>query len=357
MHKVGSRIAVTLTLVAVTWTASSQLVNRCDWERPTSDSACSASRCNHPCDATAFLRDVCPGRLPGRTGQLLIVPREGDFITRADVAYMHGSPWTYYVAIPLMFAGPAVRAGTYSTRAVQQDVAPTLAAALATRMPTPRRRAVCITGFTHEFFSTTSSHAAAFSMACAGITSIATPRPCQRSLPCASVVPGSIRRRSIFSRPIQPSGTPRSRPGAILACTEYGVNVYERTQRQRHDFFAGGRPQDLMALTLADVWQMETAGRAIILAPGSIDRAATPLAGHGACQLNGAPVVLASYDQETGNWTTNPNCFRLPAYLKDRDAKHCGQRAGSGWVTKSTRPGRCDIRLCFEHSKPMRWPR
>jgi hypothetical protein len=30
---------------------------------------------------------------PGRTGQLLIVPREGDFITRADVAYMHGSPW------------------------------------------------------------------------------------------------------------------------------------------------------------------------------------------------------------------------------------------------------------------------
>jgi len=27
--------------------------------------------------------------------------------------------------------------------------------------------------------------------------------------------------------------------------------------------FAGGTPQDLMALTLADVWQLETAGRAI----------------------------------------------------------------------------------------------
>src|ERR1700693_1453937 len=76
-----------------------------------------------------------------------------------------------------------------------------------------------------------------------------------------------------------------------------------------------------MALTLPDVWQMETARRAIILAQDSIDRAATPLAGHGACQLNGAPVVLASYDQETGNWTTNPNYFRLPAYLKDRNAK------------------------------------
>ena len=43
---------------------------------------------------------------PGRTGQLLIVPREGDFITRPDpnVAYMHSSPSTYDVSIPLMFA-------------------------------------------------------------------------------------------------------------------------------------------------------------------------------------------------------------------------------------------------------------
>ena len=45
-----------------------------------------------------------------------------DFITRADVAYMDGSPRTYDVAIPLMFSGPAVRTGTYSTPAVQQDV-------------------------------------------------------------------------------------------------------------------------------------------------------------------------------------------------------------------------------------------
>ena len=74
---------------------------------------------------------------PGRTGQLLIVPREGDFITRPDpdVAYMHGSPWAYDVSIPLMFVGPAVRTGVYSMPAVQQDVAPTLAAALGVSMP------------------------------------------------------------------------------------------------------------------------------------------------------------------------------------------------------------------------------
>jgi len=47
--------------------------------------------------------------------------------------------------------------------------------------------------------------------------------------------------------------------------------------------------------------------------------------------LNGAPVVLASYEQDTGNWTTNPNCFRLPAYLKDRNAKSLWPASGE-WM-------------------------
>lgn len=100
-----------------------------------------------------------------------------------------------------------------------------------------------------------------------------------------------------------------------------GTGVYDRIHRGRHGLFEGTTPQDLMALTLADALQFATAGRAIILAQGSIDRAATPLAGHGACQLNGAPVVLASYDQQTGSWTSNPSCYRLPEYLKDRNAR------------------------------------
>jgi len=110
-----------------------------------------------------------------------------------------------------------------------------------------------------------------------------------------------------------------------------GVSVYDRIHHRRHDLFAGAIPQDLMALTLADVWQLAMDGRAIILAQGSIDRAATPLAGHGACQLNGTPIVLASYDQQTGDWNTNPNCFRLPAYLKDRNARTLWQ-ADQEWM-------------------------
>jgi hypothetical protein len=86
-----------------------------------------------------------------------------------------------------------------------------------------------------------------------------------------------------------------------------------------------------MALTLADVWQFATSGRAVILAQGSIDRAATPLAGHGACQLNGTAVVLASYDQEDGHWKSNATCFRLPEYLRDRNASDVWA-ASSEWM-------------------------
>src|SRR5437762_10943877 len=103
MRKVGSRIAITLTLAAMTWTASSQQVKR--------SIGSDAPRTQHaaPADAAAlatrqrFLEMFARAYFPGRTGQLLIVPREGDLITRADVAYMHGSPWAYDVAIPLMF--------------------------------------------------------------------------------------------------------------------------------------------------------------------------------------------------------------------------------------------------------------
>src|SRR5688572_29915988 len=84
-----------------------------------------------------FLDMFARAYYPGRTGQLLIVPREGDFITRQDpnVGYMHGSPWSYDVSIPLMFAGPAVKTGVFSIPAAQQDVAPTLAASLGVQMP------------------------------------------------------------------------------------------------------------------------------------------------------------------------------------------------------------------------------
>jgi hypothetical protein len=268
-----------------------------------------------------FLEMFARAYFPGRTGQLMVVPKRGDFITRPDPYYvqMHGTPWPYDVDIPLMFAGPAVKAGSYPMAAAQQDIAPTLAVALGVNMPPTatghvlpvlrkgfaRPRVIILLvldGMRRDYFD---HYAAAM-----------------RTLT-------ALRRRSAwFARAqvnVLPSNTAVGHSTiatgtgpAVHGIT--GVSTYDWQGRRRHDMYAGCDPQDLLAPTLADVWQRATAGRAVILAQGSIDRAATPLAGHGACQEGGTQVVLASYDQQAGAWHSNPTCFRLPDYLADMKA-------------------------------------
>lgn len=279
-----------------------------------------------------FLEMFARAYFPGRTGQLLIVPREGDFITRFDpnVSYMHGSPWSYDVSIPLMFAGPAVKAGVLSVSAVQQDIAPTIAASLGVQMPptaTGRVLPVLRRGFDRPravmLIVLDGMRRDYFDRYAASMPTLTALRQ-QGAWFTQGQVNYSPTNTAVGHSTISTGTDPR-----VHGVT--GVSVYDRSHRRRYDLFAGEMPHDLMALTLADVWQFATAGRAIVLAQGSIERAATPLAGHGACQLNGAPPVLASYDQQTGNWTTNPNCFRLPAYLRDRNARELWQTGGE-WM-------------------------
>jgi hypothetical protein len=269
-----------------------------------------------------FLKMFARSYYPGRTGQLLIVPREGDFITRPDpnYAYMHGSPWAYDVSIPLLFAGPAVKPGVYAMPAAQQDIAPTLAAALRIHMPptatgrvlpvlrqcAPQPRAILLLvldGMRRDYFDM-------YAVVMPTLTAL---RRRSAWFPQAEVnlLPTNT---AVGHATISTGTDPR-----VHGIT--GAGVYDHVHKRRHDLFEGERPNDLMALTLADVWQFATAGHAIIIAQGSIERAATPLAGHGACQVNGTAVVQATYDQQTGDWTTNPDCFRLPTYLKGRNAR------------------------------------
>ena len=269
-----------------------------------------------------FLDMFARAYVPGRTAQLMIVPREGNFITRADPdnLFMHGSPWSYDVSIPLFFVGPAIKQGVYVAPAVQQDVAVTLAAALGVRMPStatghllpvlkksfgrPRLIVLLVLdGMRRDYFDKYSSSMPSFSSLRSRSAWFSQARV--NFLPTNTAVG-----HSTISTGTNPS---------VHGVT--GVTVYDRVKRTRRDLFADRSPRDLMSLTLSDVWQLSTAGRAIILAQGSIDRAATPLAGHGACQVRGTAVVLASYDQLTGKWASNADCYRLPEYLKDQNAK------------------------------------
>jgi hypothetical protein len=232
---------------------------------------------------------------------------------------MHGSPWDYDVAIPLMFAGPAVKTGVYSTPAVLQDIAPTLAAALGVSMPpiaTGHVLPVLRPGFDRP--------RVVFLLVLDGMRRDYFDR-------YADVMPtlSALRRSAAWFSQAHVNFLPTNTAvghSTIATGTDpciHGVtvnNIYDRIHRQRQDLYAGMMPQVLMALTLADVWQLATSGRAVVLAQGSIDRAATPLAGHGACQPDGAPVVLVSYDEKTGGWHSNSECFRMPDYLRERNS-------------------------------------
>ena len=315
-------VLLAVTLVAMAWPISGQQAKRSSevggsriLGASSADAAALAAR-------QRFLDMFARAYFPGRTGQLLIVPREGDFITRPDpdVAYMHGSPWAYDVSIPLIFVGPAVRTGAYSIPVAQQDVAPTLAAALGVQMPssaTGRVLPVLRTAFARPrvimLLVLDGMRRDYFDRYAGSMPTLAALR--KRGAWFTQARVNTLPTNTAVGHSTIATGADTRVHGIT------GVSVYDRIHRRRHNLFEGATPQDLMALTLADVWQLATAGRAIILAQGSIDRAATPLAGHGSCQLNGTPVVLASYDQQTGGWTSNPSCYRLPEYLKDRNAR------------------------------------
>src|SRR5690242_7243657 len=85
-----------------------------------------------------FLEMYARAYYPGRSGQIMLVPREGNFVTLNEPAslFMHGSPWSYDANIPLLLFGPPfIRRGNYADAAVQQDIVPTLAKLL--RLPLP----------------------------------------------------------------------------------------------------------------------------------------------------------------------------------------------------------------------------
>ena len=80
------------------------------------------------------------GYVPDRSGQVFMVPEEGEFmISKRDsilYRFMHGSPWSYDVRIPLLFHGEGfIRQGTFAQDAGLQDIAPTLLTLLNSSVP------------------------------------------------------------------------------------------------------------------------------------------------------------------------------------------------------------------------------
>lgn len=282
-----------------------------------------------------FLARFARAYFPGRSGQVFLVPREGNVITTRDAAYayMHGSPWRYDTRIPFLLWGRAfVRSGTYAEPVTQQDMAPTLASLLGVSMPgtssgrsqsailkpaNQRPRLVVLLvldGMRVDYFD---RHAA--------------------------VLPVLSRMRA------QGAWFPNARLNQLPSITSVGHatlatgadarvhgivanSTFDEVRGQAADLYAGLSPRNLMALTLADVWNARTEGRAVIIGQGTTPRAALPLAGHGGCLLNARPVIEIHYNEKSGAWDTGAECYRRPDYLQERNARELWDGTDGLWM-------------------------
>jgi predicted AlkP superfamily pyrophosphatase or phosphodiesterase len=269
-----------------------------------------------------FLQLFARAYFPGRTGQVLIVPREGHILTRSgpDLPFMHGSPWAYDSAIPILFVGPQVMPGVHATAAAQQDIAVTLAATLGISMPpTATGRVLPV------LRANAARPRAVFLLVLDAMRADYFTRHAAR-MPTLT----ALRKRGAWFSNARINYLPTNTASGHSTISTgadprvhgiNGNNLFDRTSGKRHDMYAGWSPRDLMALTLSDVWQLETRGRGLVIVQGGNATSSTALAGHGACQLTGSRVFHAAYDETSGTWKTNPDCYKIAPQLAALDAR------------------------------------
>ncbi len=295
-----------------------------------------------------FLEMFARAYYPGRSGQIMLVPEFGDVLLEPDdpfYRFMHGSPWEYDVEIPLLMFGPgAIRPGIYDAPATQRDVAPTVAALLG--VPAP----VTMTGrILTEVLREDAEPPRAILVA---------------------VLDGA--RLDLFDRPASelPTLSRLKREGAWVAQTTvdylpsltsvghasiatgaeprvHGVvanTMFDHIAGRSSGPFPGVSPTSLLALTVADLWGLQTHGRAVIIAQGTTPRATIPLGGHGRCLVNGHAPILAMFDAASARWLTNEDCYRLPPYVADDRAGRMWQQSGGRWLGHEVSDGRTLLR-------------
>jgi hypothetical protein len=281
-----------------------------------------------------WLEMFARGYFPGRSGQVFVVPREGDIITDRDPLYgfMHGSPWEYDVHVPVLLHGaPFVKPGEYREAVLQQDVAPTLAALIgATPPPTMSGRVL------REGIDTTARPRVVVLLVLDAMRAGYFDQ-------YAEVMPtlSRLRREGAWFSNARINYLPtltsvgHATIGTGTDPRFHGLaanNLYSRVSQKPQPAYADLDPNELMALTLADVWNLATDGRAIIVGQGGAIRATAGLVGRGACLVNGRRVMASSYNPRDAGWETNPKCYTMPAYLKAVNGATFWKEAGGKWM-------------------------
>jgi Type I phosphodiesterase / nucleotide pyrophosphatase len=306
---------------------------------PVTDPAAPAAAATGPATSSqrdAWLTQFARGYFPGRSGQLFMVSREGEFIVDRNplYAFMHGSPWSYDTHIPLLLYGPPfVKTLVWNERVSQQDVVPTLAALLGTAPPAtaigrPLREAlapastrprvvalVVLDGTRADYFDTYRDVLPTLSRLRAGGAWYSQAHV--SSVPTLTAV-----------------GHANLGTGAEPRTHGLAVNyLFNRVTGKSQEAYDALDPGEMFALTLADVWNIETEGQAVIVGQGGAIRATAGLIGHGACLVNGRRVRAASYSTAgDGTFETNTKCYALSDALKPFTARRYWTEAGGTWM-------------------------
>ena len=275
------------------------------------------------------------GYFPGRSGQVFVVPKQGWFVTSHDPLYyfMHGSPWEYDTHIPILFYGaPFVKTGVHATAAKQQDIAPTVGAIIgAPSIPT----------YTGHVLSEAIS-------ATAGKPRVVTifvldAMRADYFDKHAAEMPNLTRMRregawySAAHTVVLPTvtGVGHANIGTGTDPRIHGIvvnNLFNRATGKSQEAYDQLDTKELMALTLADEWNLATDGKAVIIGQGGAIRAVAGLVGRGACIISGKKVIAASYGGADGGWETNPACYTMPDALKRFTGKKVWEEAGGKWM-------------------------
>lgn len=282
-----------------------------------------------------WLEMFARGYFPGRSGQVFVVPREGWFVTSKDPLYpfMHGSPWEYDVHIPLLFSGaPFVKPGSHTAPATQQDIAPTLGALIgASSLPTYTGRVLseAVAGGTDRprlvtIFVLDAMRADYFD-------TYAAVMPTLTRLRREGAWFGETRTTVLPTV----TGVGHATIGTGTDPRIHGIsvnNLYNRTTGKAQEAYSQLDTRELMALTLADLWNLTTDGAAVIIGQGGAIRATAGLVGRGACLISGKPVIAASYGGADGGWETNPECYTMSNALTPLVGRKVWEAAGGTWL-------------------------
>jgi hypothetical protein len=233
----------------------------------------------------------------------------------------------------LLLHGPAfVRPGEYTNEARQQDIAPKIATVLQTSPPAtttgralvqairegvarPRTVALFVLdGMRRDYFTTYAADMPTLARLRAEGAWFANART--DSIPTAT----SVAHATIGT------GTDPRVHGLVAN------QLFNRVTGKSQEVYDALDPSELMALTIADVWNVATDGRAIIIGQGGAIRATAGLVGHGACMINGRKVLAASYSTRDAGWETNDRCYDKPAVLSALNGERYWRDANGSWM-------------------------